>query len=237
MTGTHAMATVLDSPKDGMPLENLVSLRAFLAARRSELQERKAKEISSVVKGLPGELQTLPQGAKEKFAAFLIEVESTNLCGPRGTPNPEWRVRRSISWKAAKVEAEVMAKREHPERVLPDAGAGETFDGDNVGRAADHAAQKVLLNGDIYYAWSMGRRLIRKAVDEHVTELCTGDMAVFDAALLAGYIMMEGVDFPDKEKYFEHAKRRWDVWKKGYALLCDVDGTLYVYYQDQSGRE
>ena len=26
-----------------------------------------------------------------------------------------------------------------------------------------------------------------------------------------------------------HAEARWNVWSKGYALLCDVNGVLYVY--------
>ena len=30
-------------------------------------------------------------------------------------------------------------------------------------------------------------------------------------------------------KHIEHAEARWRVWQKGYALLCDVDGVLYVY--------
>jgi len=27
----------------------------------------------------------------------------------------------------------------------------------------------------------------------------------------------------------EHLRARMEVWRKGYALLCDVDGVLYVY--------
>jgi hypothetical protein len=32
-----------------------------------------------------------------------------------------------------------------------------------------------------------------------------------------------------EEKHREHARARWEVWAKGYGLLCDVDGALYVY--------
>ena len=32
-----------------------------------------------------------------------------------------------------------------------------------------------------------------------------------------------------EEKHREHARARWEVWAKGYGLLCDVDGVLYVY--------
>ena len=27
----------------------------------------------------------------------------------------------------------------------------------------------------------------------------------------------------------EHARARWDVWQRGYGLLCDVDGVLFCY--------
>ena len=38
-------------------------------------------------------------------------------------------------------------------------------------------------------------------------------------------IMDLDIDF----KHFEYANRVMEVWRKGYALLCDVDGILYVY--------
>jgi hypothetical protein len=30
-----------------------------------------------------------------------------------------------------------------------------------------------------------------------------------------------------------HARGRWEVWKKGYGLLCDVNRVLYVFYKAQ----
>jgi hypothetical protein len=30
-------------------------------------------------------------------------------------------------------------------------------------------------------------------------------------------------------KHIEHFDARWDVWRRGYALLCDVNGKLFVY--------
>ena len=31
------------------------------------------------------------------------------------------------------------------------------------------------------------------------------------------------------KKHIDHANARWEVWQKGYALLCDIKGVLYVY--------
>ena len=50
-----------------------------------------------------------------------------------------------------------------------------------------------------------------------------------DSALLASFIIVDDLKFKDKKKHYDHAKARWEVWQKGYGLLCDVDGVLYVY--------
>jgi hypothetical protein len=50
--------------------------------------------------------------------------------------------------------------------------------------------------------------------------------AAGDAALLSRCIVVS--DKLDK-KYMAHALARWDVWKRGYGLLCDVNGVFYVY--------
>jgi len=51
--------------------------------------------------------------------------------------------------------------------------------------------------------------------------------AALDAALLASCLVVE--DKIDK-KHLQHARARWRVWEKGYGLLCDINGTFYVYY-------
>lgn len=51
--------------------------------------------------------------------------------------------------------------------------------------------------------------------------------AASDAALIARIIVCKGL--PLDTQHIRHAKARWNVWKRGYALLCDVDGVLYVY--------
>ena len=51
--------------------------------------------------------------------------------------------------------------------------------------------------------------------------------AAWDAALIARVLICQGLKL-DK-KHIVHAEARWDVWKRGYGLLCDVDGVFYVY--------
>ena len=56
--------------------------------------------------------------------------------------------------------------------------------------------------------------------------------AEWDAALYAVFLAVSDLDFADKEKHWTHVKARWEVWTKGYALLCDVNGKLYVYAKE-----
>jgi hypothetical protein len=41
--------------------------------------------------------------------------------------------------------------------------------------------------------------------------------------------MLIASDLKLDPKYVKHIKARWNVWKKGYGLLCDVKGVLHVY--------
>jgi len=47
------------------------------------------------------------------------------------------------------------------------------------------------------------------------------------AALEVRILVCKGLKL-DK-KHIEHSKKRMEVWRKGYGLLCDVNGILYVY--------
>lgn len=52
--------------------------------------------------------------------------------------------------------------------------------------------------------------------------------AATDAALYIGTEFI-AADLPIDAKHREYVRRRWQAWQKGWAVLCDVDGTLYVY--------
>ena len=67
------------------------------------------------------------------------------------------------------------------------------------------------------------------AMDASKTEVADAVGAALGAALCSYYILTSDLKFKDKEKHLKHVKERWEVWEKGYGLLCDVDGQLYVY--------
>ena len=51
--------------------------------------------------------------------------------------------------------------------------------------------------------------------------------ATWDAAIFAR--MLVCLDLEMDGKHLVHLNARMEVWRKGYALKCDVNGVLYVY--------
>ena len=76
-------------------------------------------------------------------------------------------------------------------------------------------------------AWDAARDAARDAAWDAAWDAARD--AARGAALISDYLITSDLDFKDKAKHLAHAKARWEVWQKGYGLLCDVDGVLYVY--------
>jgi hypothetical protein len=51
--------------------------------------------------------------------------------------------------------------------------------------------------------------------------------AASDAAIFAVMLICQGLKLDKKDH--DHIKARWEVWQRGYGLLCDVDEVLCVY--------
>jgi hypothetical protein len=60
-----------------------------------------------------------------------------------------------------------------------------------------------------------------------VAPLDAGMDAGMDAALWALVLVCQGL--PLAQHHIDHARARMDVWRRGYGLLGDWDGALYVY--------
>ena len=54
-------------------------------------------------------------------------------------------------------------------------------------------------------------------------------VSAWDFSLEARLMVVSDLKYKDKAKHEAHVKARLEVWQKGYGLLCDVDGVLYVY--------
>jgi len=94
------------------------------------------------------------------------------------------------------------AARDAASGAARDAASGAAWDaaGDAAGDAARDAARRAAWDA----AWDAAR----------------------NAALYAEAVVSE---WKFDKKHVAHIKARWNVWQRGYGLLCDVDGVLYVY--------
>jgi len=79
-------------------------------------------------------------------------------------------------------------------------------------------------------AWDATKEASRNATVNATLDAVVN--VINDAALMAGMMVVSDLDYPDKEKHEAHAKARMEIWRKGYGLLCDVNGVLYVYAKD-----
>jgi hypothetical protein len=172
---------------------------------------------AEVPKGLPGErVGTLDDASDRKIA-----VRRARLLRPM--PEPDWWaaakrfVREDIpavpwlqpdgnpdpSWRVFSAESWAAAGTAAGAAAWDAAGAA-AWDAawDAAGDAAWDAA------GDA--AWDAARAAARAAATYVLVHCVSGDLAV-------------------SQERRDRAAARWEVWRKGYALLCDADGVLFVY--------
>ena len=76
-------------------------------------------------------------------------------------------------------------------------------------------------------AWGAARDAAGDAARDAAWD-AAGD-AAGDFSLEARIIVASDLDYKDKAKHQAHVDARFEVWRKGYGLLCDVNGVLYVY--------
>jgi hypothetical protein len=146
---------------------------------------------------------------------FVATIEDTPWFGVKRKPLKTWRVfdsraaARDAAWAAAGAAAR-------------DAAWAAAQD------AAGDAARDAARDAAVDAAWAAARAAAGASAGDAARDAAwaaAGD-AAWAAALLARCLVV--ADKLDK-KYMDHAVARWNVWKYGYGLLCDIDGVLYVY--------
>jgi hypothetical protein len=134
---------------------------------------------------------------------------------PDGKPLKAWRLFPTLlaAWDAAE-DAARAAAWDAAEDAAEDAA-----------RAAAKAAARAA-------AWDAARAAAWDAAEAAAWDAAgvAGRNAAGDAAL---YVVVAGLcgDLVVAACHRRHVLRRWRVWQKGYGLLCDVKGTLFVYEQ------
>jgi len=182
---------------------------------------------------------------------FIESLKQINWFKPDGKPKKEWKIFYGDTWGEARRKAReathgVMQKTAWD--MIHDATWDATQAAARIGawNAAWNAAKKMATECSKRHSksvswdtktgrrrwlgvWSFSDGFIRGMTGAHDEAKAAVENVAYDTALYASMLVVSDLDFPHKTKYIQHARERMEVWEKGYALLCDVDGVLYVY--------
>jgi hypothetical protein len=141
---------------------------------------------------------------------FVISIKDVPFFKPDGQPRSDWNLFTAPTWAAARDAA-----RDASWAAARDAAWAASW---AAAWAASWAA-----------AWAASRAAAGAAAWDAAwaAAWAASRAAAWAASLMADVIVAE-LSGP----HAEHAKARWEVWQKGYALLCDVNGVLCVYAKD-----
>jgi hypothetical protein len=145
---------------------------------------------------------------KELDVFILEDIKRVRWFKPDGKPRKEWKIFYGDSWDAAR-------------NAAWDAARNAAWD------AAWYAARDAAGNAAWYAAGNAAWDAARNAAEDAAGNAAGN--AAWDAARKIFFILVSDLSFKDKKKHQNFVNREWEVWTKGYGLLCDVNGVLYVY--------
>jgi hypothetical protein len=145
------------------------------------------------------------------------DIPSVLWLKPDLKPRKEWKLFKAQTWAAARAAARAAAGAAAWDAAWDAAWAAARA---AAGAAAGAAPQDA--------AWDAARDAAGAAAGSAAGAAAWD--AAWDARLMSYINVCEGLKI-DK-KHIDHINARWEVWQKGYALLCDVKGVLYVYCKE-----
>jgi hypothetical protein len=182
--------------------------------------------------------ETLWELRLELIPIQLEELKHIGWFKMAGEKDPSWRYFEATTWAAAWAAARAAAgdaawaaawaaAGDAAWDAARDAAGDAAWDaaGDAAGDAAWAAAWAAARDAAWDAAWDAARDAAWAAAGDAAWAAARDAAwaAAWDAAIS---ICPEGtID----QKHINYMAARMEVWKRGYALLCDVDGVLYVY--------
>ncbi len=169
------------------------------------------------------DIKKLPPENQKKLVDFLAAIPKIPYLKPDGKPKKEWKVFYGETWDVA-WDAASGASRNAAMNAASEVAWDSTWNTtiNVVKKAASGASRDTASN----IASDAARKATWDTIDATID---AANGAAWDASLVARFIVVEDLKFKDKEKHLAHVQARWEVWQKGYGLLCDVEGVLYVY--------
>jgi hypothetical protein len=146
---------------------------------------------------------------------FVTDIRRITYFQPDGQPLGQWLLFTAKTWVAAWVAARNAAWN---------AARNAAWDAARV--AARNAAWDAARVAARDAAWDAARDAAWDAAWNAARDAAWN--AARDAALYAA-VQIVCADLDIDTDLRAHVEARLEVWRKGYGLLCDIDGRLYVY--------
>lgn len=163
------------------------------------IDERKSKAQEVYVVREITDLDTLFGFPYTDLVSFIDNLKNIPWFRPDHNPDPSWRIFTRKTWDAHRAAA-LYAARD----------------------AAWNAARDAARNAARDAAWNAARNAARDAARDAAWD------GASDSALYA-FVTYICHDLPIDAVHRDHINARWNAWQKGYAVLGDINGKLYVY--------
>ncbi len=192
-------------------------------------------------------IESIPQHIQKEANAFLASIKNVDFFKHDNAPKKEWKLfygedwskafdaaRNAIAKEMLMETASIIKRQEEDPNAKPGVIHMPNTSRAVAERTVAHALNEVGI-GDA--AGALDAKVIKatlaqvsKALKNEKIELPkeVATYASLDFALNAAYIMA-GDKIPKDDANRKNAEAFLEVWKKGYALFCDYNGTLYVY--------
>jgi len=153
----------------------------------------------------------------------IEKIKEIKYFQPDGKPLESWHVSTGKTWEEAREAAEKTSEEDALNTI---GNAARRAAGDTAGDAARDVAWDA--------AWDAAGRAAGDAAGDAARDAAWGAAwdATGDAALLARVKLSK-----IKGKHLKHVEEHMQVWKKGYALYCDINGKLYVYAKQKKSMK
>ena len=204
----------------------LIGMRVFEVAQMGDGQIGGNKSIVSWVQ-LGPERPDLVPAYWHNVEEFVASIRDVPWFKPQGEPDPTWRV---FDTMAAARDA---AEDAEWEALWNTARSAAMDAAEDAARAAARAeAMDAAWDATWYAVWAVAEDAARAAAEDTAEDVAedTAWDAVWDAARDAIlYAVCVVCDWQIDRSHIDYVKARWAVWQRGYGVLCDVAGVLYVY--------
>jgi hypothetical protein len=197
-------------------------------------------------------LNTLPLSVLNEYRKFIDLVYTTRFFNVDKKPDPLWVKICASTWEEARNDAILKYSQDSlanlPHNVKSNGHSPEFYN--SYGFMAEKLLINLIIDSERFEVYEVVHKIVdtiltngylsvlqrghANRVDEHTATAAEGRDILRNMNLMAHLTLVKDFEFPSKEKYSRHIQQRVNAWQKGYGVIGDVNGLLYVYCKADS---